>query len=144
MDPLVATAIASTAISTITGFLGSKKAAKSAKKQAAEEARLEGIVTDEKIRRLDIEERAMAGETRAAYAGSGVLTGSPSPQTVLQEQAREFQKQRDVTKEAGASKVASALGQGSATADYYRYSGYANVASGISNMLTTYKTMSGP
>jgi hypothetical protein len=142
MDPATGMLIA-TGVSLISGWLGSKKASKSAKKQAAEEARLEGIVTEEKVRQLGIEERVLRGDTMARYAGSGVMASGPTPGVILAEQAKEFAKQRDVTKAAGASKVASALGQGKATADAYRFSGYANVASGISNMLTSYSMMKG-
>lgn len=148
----VATAVV--AASAVISYVGSKKAASAARDQSREEARLEKIVTDERLRQIDVKERVMFGETLAAYAGSGVLGMMPSlkqenvmsgsPQKVIQEQKKELQFERDVTSEAGASRVQQALMGGKATSDMYRYSGYANLASGISSMFTTYKTMTGP
>lgn len=137
--------------SLITNYIGSRKASKAAKKQGAEEARIEGLITDEKLRQLDIEERAQYGQTLGQYAGSGVLgtfqgtdgnAGQPmmgSPKTILDEQAREFGRERDITREVGASNVAQTLMGAKALSDQYRYSGYANVASSISNIMTNYQ-----
>jgi hypothetical protein len=61
------------------------------------------------------------------------MTGSP--QSILQEQVKEFAAERKITTEAGASRVAQSLKAGKATSDAYRYSGYANVASSIANLL---------
>lgn len=129
----------------ITGIIGGNKASKAAKKQAREEARLEGIVTAEKVRQLEKQEVITRGETIAGYAGSGVKVGknitseglrgmSGSPLMVLAEQAREFARERQVTQEAGASRAAQALGSGKAIADQYKYGGYSQAASGFAQM----------
>ena len=139
----------------ISGFLGSKKAAKGAKKESKEQARLEGLVTAEELRRLGIDERAMYGQTLAGYAGGGVQAragtlGSEarlqtgSPQEVIQEQASEFAQQRQITSDVGATKVSQALTRGKNVADQYRWGGYANVASGVSSLLTNYTMLKGP
>ena len=132
----------------ITNFLGSKKASKAAKKQAAEEARINKLTTAERMRQIGIEEKTMFGETLAGYAGGGVqamapsLTGSTpqtgSPQTVLAEQAKEFKYEREITSAVGASNVQQALQRGKSTADAYKWQGYSNAASSISNILTSY------
>ena len=137
------------AVGVISNFIGSKKASKSAKKAAKEEARLEGLVTQEKLRTLGIDERTLYGETMSGYARGGVQAASPTlgggalpqtgtPQTVLAEQAQEFRYQKDITQKVGATKAQAALTRGKNVADAYRWSGYANVASGISNILTNY------
>ena len=137
------------AVGLISGFLGRRKAASSAKKEAKEQARLEGLVTQEKIRTLGIDERTLYGETVSGYArggvqavgptlGGGALPQTGTPQTVLGEQSREFAYQKDITQKVGATKAQAALTRGKNVADAYRWSGYANVASGISNILTSY------
>jgi len=138
----------------ISGFLGAKKASSAAKKQAAEEARINKLTTAESIRRLGIEERAMYGQTLAGYAGGGVLgiqpslngggpmTGSPS--TVLQEQAKEYRKEREITQQVGASNVAQALQRGKATASAYKWQGYSNAAASAMNILSSYSAIKGP
>ena len=147
--PIFAAYAAVQAVGLITSYIGSKKAAASAKEEAAEQARLEGMVTDEKIRTLGIDERTLYGETVSGYArggvqavgptlGGGALPQTGTPQTVLAEQSREFAYQKDITQKVGATKAQAALTRGKNVADAYRWSGYANVASGISNILTSY------
>lgn len=144
-------ALATSVVGTVLGFSGSKKAEKSAKQQAELEKQQEEAVTKEKLRQLGIEERVTYGETLAQYAGSGVLATTQgldraplamvgSPRTILDEQAREFAKQKEITAEVGATKVQQALAGGKATADYYRYSGYANVAKGMGDIFQIIKT----
>ena len=133
-----------TAVSTVANYIGSRKAAKGAKRQADLEAEAEKLVTTERLRQLDIEERALYGETLARYAGSGVLAtlsdlrgATPvtgSPKTILEEQAKEFAAERKITEEVGATKVQQALAEGKATADFYRWSGIANSASILSDL----------
>jgi hypothetical protein len=147
----MAAAIAGAVIGTIgliSGFLGSKKASKAAKEQAAEEARINQATTAERLRLLDKEERALYGQTLAGYASGGVLGIAPSlqqpqamtgsPSTILKEQATEFAAEKAITREVGASNVAQALQRGKATAEAYKWQGYSNAASGISNILTSY------
>jgi hypothetical protein len=148
--PAVAIA-AIAAVGLITSFIGSKKAAKSAKEEAKEQARLEGLVTGEKIRTLGIDERTLYGETVAGYAGGGVQGMQPnlgasnvtagSPMSVLAEQKKSFAAEKDIIGKVGASKAAAALTRGKNVADAYRWSGYANVASSVSNILTNYSAM---
>ena len=147
----MAVAVAGLVIGTvglISGFLGSKKASKAAKEQAAEEARITKETTAERMRQINIEERTLFGQTLAGYAGGGVqamapsLTGSTpqtgSPATVLAEQKKEFRFERDITASVGASNVQQALSRGKSTADAYKWQGYSNAASSISNILTSY------
>jgi hypothetical protein len=142
------------AVGIISSFLGSRKASKAAKKQAEEEARLERLVTGERIREIGREERQLYGETVAGYAGGGVLSsfGSMSDvpretigsaQSVLAEQQAEFQRERSITEKVGASRVASGLARGKATASAYKFQGYSNAASGIANILANYSAMTG-
>jgi len=148
---LIAATVVTGVLGTVASFIGSKKASKAAKEEAAEQARLEGLVTGEKLRRLDIDERTLYGETVAGYAGGGVQAIAPSldqtslrtgsPQSVLQEQAKSFRDERKITKEVGASKAQAALTRGKNLADQYRYQGYANVASSIGNILSGYGQM---
>lgn len=135
-------------------YVGSKKAGKAAKEQSEEEARLEGLVTQEKMRQLGIDERVMYGQTMAGYASGGVqsfaptLGGEPrvqagSPSQIISEQQKEFAAERQITQDVGASKVKQSLDRGTALKNQYKWSGYANVASGISGILGRYSAMSG-
>jgi hypothetical protein len=129
----------------ISSFIGSKKASKAAKEQSELEAEHERMITAERQRQINKEERALYGETLAGYAGGGILIGQPgqtrrsTPQgsvgSVTQEQATEFGFERAITGKVGASKVQQGLARGRAVADAYKYQGYANVATGISNIL---------
>jgi hypothetical protein len=133
----------------ISTFIASKKGSSAAKKQSKEEARLEGLVTQEKIRTLGIDERTLYGETLSGYAGGGVLGIQPnlgatnvaagSPQSVLSEQKKSFAAERDIVGKVGASKAAASLTRGKNLADQYRWSGYANVASSVSNIISNYQ-----
>lgn len=134
-------------ISLIADFVGSKKAAKGAKKEAAEQAHLEGLTTTERLRQLGIEERTMYGQTLAGYASGGVLATTPtlagsqspmigSPGTVIAEQKKEFGLERDITEQVGATKVQQALTRGKNVATAYKWQGYSNLASGVSDILS--------
>lgn len=146
--PAVAGAVIG-AVGLISSFLGSKKASKAAKEQAALEAKHEGLITAERQRQINKEERALYGETRAGFAGGGVLAGTPgmdrapTPQgsvgSILGEQATEFGFERAITGKVGASKVQQGLARGKAVADQYKYQGYANVATGVSQILMNWK-----
>ena len=135
------------AVGLISGFLGSRKASKAAKKQAAEEARIEKLTTTERVRQIGKEERALYGETLAGYTGGGVLASFGTTQnteltplgsaaSVLAEQKQEFGFERKITQETGASNVMQSLQRGRALSNQYKYQGYANLAGGISNLLT--------
>ena len=135
------------AVSAVTSFLGAKKAEKSAERQAEEEKRLEGISTQERIRKLGVQERTQYGETLAGYASGGVQARSAgldpgkfrsaqsgSPMQVIQEAAREFARERKFTEEVGATKASQISLAGKAQADAYRYQGYGAIASGAANI----------
>ena len=134
--PFAAVGIGLSALGLISNFLGSKKASSAAKKEAKEGARLEGMVTAEKIRQLHVEEKVMRGETIAAYAGSGVKVGTGSPLDILAEQRKEFAFQRDITSRVGATKAAQGLTRGQNIASAYRYQGYSNMASGLGDIFS--------
>lgn len=144
--PVVAAA-AIGAVGLISGFIGSKKAAKAAREQAAEEARIEKLTTAERIRQIGKEERDLYGETIAGYTGGGVLSSFGSTQdtalnplgsaaSVLAEQKEEFGFERKITQETGASNVMQSLQRGKALSNQYKYQGYANLAGGISGLLS--------
>lgn len=143
----VITSVAITAVSAVVGYVGAKKAEKAAKEQTAAQAEAEQKLTTERLRQLDIEERVQYGETIAGYAGGGVLAQAPgldpakfrtgqqgSPLVVLQEAAREFAKEREVTQDVGASNLAQIQLQGKATANAYRYQGYGSLLGGASDI----------
>jgi hypothetical protein len=131
---LAAVGVALSAVSVISSFVGGQKASDAAKKQARLEARAETTVTNERLRQLDVEERVLRGETIAGYAGGGVLAMGGSPSEVLFEQQKEFARERFVTGRVGATRVQQSLAGGKSVADYYRYSSYANVAAGLSDI----------
>lgn len=131
---LTAIAAGLSGISAIASIFGGRKAEKAADRQAEEEARLEKRVTEEKVRQLGIEAEQARGQTIATAAGSGVMANKGSPLAVLAEQAFEFERERQVTAEVGASRAATALESGRALGDRYRYQGQQNALSGLASM----------
>jgi hypothetical protein len=128
---IAAVALGASAVSSI---VGGQKASKAAKGAAAEEARLEGLVTQEKIRNLKIQERVMRGETIAGYAGGGVRVDVGSPTTILSEQASTFARERGITAQVGASRASQSLTRGEMMADQYKFSSYSSAASSLASM----------
>lgn len=124
------------ALGLISDFLGSRSAKSAAERQARKEAEAEGLVTTERLRQLDVEERSFAGATRAGYAGSGVKADTGSPLQILAEQAKEFAYEKQITAQVGASKAASALQRGRDVGNAVRYQSYSNLAQGASNIFT--------
>lgn len=118
-------------ISGVLGFGGSKKAEKAAKRAAAEQARQEKVVTKEKVRQLFAEERTLAGTTVARQAGSGGVVNKGSILDILAEQASQFRIERRTVEQAGASRVAAALAQGSSVAAQASAQGLANLFQGV-------------
>ena len=112
-------------------FSGSKSAKKAARRAAAEQARQEKVVTEERIRQLYQEERSLSGRTRAISAGSGAVVGQGSILQILAEQASEFERERRITRSVGASRVKASLDQGKAIGDQAFYSGLGNLFQGI-------------
>jgi hypothetical protein len=148
----IVTAVAATyVISAGLQYTGGKKAAKAAERQADAQAAVEEKLTAERVRQLDIDERVQYGETLAGYAGGGVLGQTPgldpakfrtgmqgSPLVVLQEAAREFAKEREVTQDVGAANIAQIQLGGKATATRYKWQGYAGAADSLSKALSLY------
>ena len=127
-------AVAGIALSVTSAGLSYKAgqdASKASKKAAKEEARLEGLVTDRRIEQIEREEMLMGEATVARTAGSGVKVGGQSQLEVMADQAAEFRKEREITKEVGATKARASLAGGAATAQQYKYQGYSGAASGL-------------
>jgi transcription elongation GreA/GreB family factor len=125
-------AVAAIGVATaVAGLLGSRSAARAAKRAAAAAARQEKAVTEERLRQIDREERSLSGVTLARSAGSGSVVNAGSPLLILAEQAREFDRERLVTREAGASRTRAALQQGDAVASQARAQGLQSLFQGI-------------
>ena len=118
----------------ISDYIGGKESAKAAKRAGLRESGQEQDITRERLRKLDIEERTMAGTTRARAAASNVKAGAGSPLLNLAEQAREFGYERDLTKRVGATKAGNAYQRGTDQARMQKYSSYSNIAKGASNI----------
>jgi hypothetical protein len=143
--------IAAAALGAVTSLVAGNKAASAARKQSREEARLEGIVTAEKVRQLQVQEVITKGETIGGYAGSRVKVNqganfeqragdtrgvSGSPLVILAEQQRQFARERHVTRQAGASRTSQALQRGGAIADQYKYQGYSGGLTNLAQMFS--------
>ena len=117
----------------ISSIFAGRSAKKAAERQGEEEARLEGLVTDEKLRQLRKEETALAGSTVASAAGSGVKVGTGSPLSILAEQASEFAYERLITERVGASRTSLALAQGRSIGQRAQSQAYAQAIQGFSS-----------
>ena len=124
----------------ISSIIGGNKASHAARRAGREEARLEGLVTAEKIRNLEVDERVMRGETRAQVAGSGVKVGEGSPLQILAEQARSFAAERKITGEVGASKAGLAITRARGVSSAARYGSYASAANQFATMFSLIPT----
>lgn len=140
-------ALALSAVGTALSFSSSRRAERAARDQGQREAELEQKVTDERLRQLEREERALKGQSLARYAGSNVVLGSTgsmqslqnqsltgSPAIVIAEQAAEFARERRITEEVGATKVQQSLSNARNVAAQYRVTGYANLASNVGDI----------
>ncbi len=135
-DPLSIAAVGLQGVSLISSIFGGSSAEKAAKRQAAEEARIEREVTAERIQQLEIEERVLRGETIANTGASGVKTTGATPLAVLAEQEYQFARERMITNRVGASRAAAALGRGEATAAQYRTQTYSNIGAAAGNIFS--------
>lgn len=124
------------AVGMISDFLGGRAAAAAARKTAKRDAIAEGRLTKERIRQLDVEQKKTAGETVAATAASRVKSDSMSPLLIYAEQAKEFEQQKKIVRETGATKAAAALQQGADVGKIAKYQSYSNVAQGASNIFS--------
>ena len=111
------------------GYKASRDASKAASRQGAEEARLEGLVTDEQIRLSERREAAVVGETIAGAAGAGVKVQG-SVMDVLADTEAEFLREREHIEEVGGSRAQTALDRGAAISRNLRYQGYGSLVSG--------------
>jgi len=119
-------------VGAVSGLVGGSKAKKAAKRAAAREADIEQQVTTERLDRLALERRSLAGTTVARAAGSGVLIGSGSVLQILAEQAREFERERSITARVGASRASAAIASGRALGQQYQAQGLQSLFAGIS------------
>jgi len=117
---------------------GGAAAKKDAAKAAANEAKLEGIVTQSKVAGLEAEQRQMASSTKAMAAGSGVSATTGSPLQILAEQAREFGREIMTVRKAGASRAAQAQTRGRMTGNQAMYQGFSQAASSASNVFSLF------
>jgi hypothetical protein len=112
-------------------LFGAKSEASAAKKAGKAQAAQEQDVTQEKIFQLKKQERAMAGQTRSAAAGSGVKADQGSVVDILAEQAETFKHEREVTQRMGAQRSQSAWQRGQDVAS-------AAMFKGVSGMLSSF------
>ena len=146
--------LAISAIGLISDYVGNKRGADAAEDQAALQATHEDQLTNERLRQIDKEERALYGETLARYAGSGVkifegdgsrglaLRGSVGQN--IEEQRREFAYEKQITRQVGATKVSQALMQGKAVSDQYKYGAYSGALKGAGNLMQQYYMLKNP
>jgi hypothetical protein len=114
-------------------IFGGMKGKSASEKAADEEARLEGVVTEAKVRSLRKEERTLAGDTRAAAAASGVKADMGSPLDILKEQAITFQEEINTVKKSGATRSSQAQTRGRMAGNQAMYRGLSDAFSIASN-----------
>ena len=136
----------------VTSLSGAKKAERAAKAAAKEEARLEGIVTREKLRQMGIDQLRTEGETILGGAASGVEVGDgrgdnavmeTSVTSILDEVRKNYGNERSAVARAGATRAANALTRGSNAASIARYQGISNALNYtgmIANAFATYQS----
>ena len=124
-------------------LFGGSKAKSAAKRAAAEEARLENIVTVAKLQSIDREERALKGQTIGGAAASGVKVDKGSPLAILREQATTFAEERDTVSKAGASRTAQANIRGKNAGNQAFYRGLSQASSAVSNAFSLYGALGG-
>ena len=130
-----------------TSYVGGEKASDAASQQAAEEARIEGMLTGAKTTRLRQDMRQMEGQQLAGYAGSGVqvsdgtgVRAGGSVFEVLAETRKNFLAEIGLTANVGASRAAQIQLHGSNVGRMARYQGNAQAASTIGSFLAQYGT----
>jgi hypothetical protein len=133
---LLVAGVAMQGLGMISDFVGGRKAASAAKKAGKKQASDERVITAERIRQLQIEERTLRGETIGKVAASHVKVDQGSPLEVLAEQVREFSKERQITQQVGASKAAASMQRGRDVGNIAKYQSYSNIASGASQIFS--------
>jgi hypothetical protein len=116
------------------GISGSKAAKSAAKVQGRQELEL----TQAKIEDLKLEERNLAGQTKAAVAGAGVKVGAGSPLEVLAEQAKNFMRERQTVAKVGATNASVINKRGSMVGKQALYQGVGQGASQMSNAFSLF------
>jgi len=117
----------------ISSLMGGKKSSDAAGKAASSEMSAEGKVTQSKLLDLHKEEEVLRGQTIAATAGSNIKTGMGSALEILNEQAREFDRERFTVSQVGATKVAAAGARGHMVGQAAMYQGIGQAAGYAAN-----------
>jgi hypothetical protein len=138
VDPFTAVAAGMAAVQGIASLFGGAKADKAAKKAAKAQAAAEFRLTQEKLRSLKVEERVLRGQTIAGAAGSGVSVQTGSPLEILAEQAREFQRERMITAQTGATRAAGIKTRGAMVGQQALYGGISAGLGGLSSAFSLY------
>lgn len=118
-------------VGAISTALGVKQAsdAKKAGKRSEEQERL---ATEERVRQLDIEKKAVTGTQRANAAASGVKVGSASVLAVQTETIDEIEREKKFVRQAGAFSADAAKLQGRVAA----YQGYGTALTGAGQIFS--------
>jgi hypothetical protein len=116
------------------GMSGKKGAQKASTIQAGQELEL----TVAKIEDLKLEERNLAGQTRAGAAGAGVKIGKGSPLQILAEQARNFQRERQTVAKVGATNASVINQRGQMVGKQAAYQGIGQGAQQLSNAFSLF------
>ena len=125
-------------LSSLGSIYGGWKAGKEAKAAANKQARMEGEVTIAKLEDLLSEERVLKGQTVAAAAGAGVKVGVGSPLEIYAEQARSFERERDIVARVGATKASVISQRGRMVGRQATYQGFTQGAAGLANAFTMF------
>lgn len=121
---------ASSFLSGVSGFKSSRKASESAMNTAKYNANLIKQQTAEQVRRAQMQQDQLLGESRAAIGGSGV-TNSGSPAQYLQAIETEGSRQIDWMEKSGSMQADLAIRQGKQAANAYDAQGTMGLISGI-------------
>ena len=105
-------------------IIGGRKAKKGAEQAAANEAAMEVELTNAKLEDLKMEERSLAGQTRARAAGSNVKVDIGSPLEILAEQARNFTRERQTVAKVGATRASNTMLRGKMVGQQALYQGW--------------------
>lgn len=129
----IATSVATSVIGIGYSAYQGRKAEKAAEGAAAEEARIEGEVTQERLAQIEREEMLTREATVAGAVGQGIRTESGSVLEVLADQAAQFERERTITEEVGASRATAALARGESLSQQIRAGTIASTFSGLAN-----------
>ena len=131
-------AAAMAVISAVGSIVGGIKGGKSAGAAGRAEARAEGDITSAKLEDLFAEERNMRGQTLAGAAGANVKVDKGSPVEILAEQARTFERERQITAKVGASRASITKQRGEMLGKQIAYQG---ISTGIGQLAGAFSMM---